>query len=251
MFTILTANYNKEKYLNDWMNSIIRQTYRPIEVIFVDDNSSDNSVKFLNNHKKAFYNNDIKLKIIQNSTQLSYGSSCKKALQQANGYYVGVLDSDDALLPNACKEIVKLYQKYSDIIHIYTNFFKCNPRLFKKKKGNSSLPLKNKSLLESGEKGKHCYSHWRTFIRDIDSPTDIFKDGLRASVDKYMGYKLEEKGKGGFYNKPLYLYRYGAFPCITKDKKYNQKKAWESIKKEFKINRKKNNIKTYPIIKLL
>lgn len=249
-FTILTANYNKRKYLDDWIDSIIKQTYRPIEVVFVDDNSNDNSIKFLNNYKYKFFDNNIELKIIKNLEQLYCGSSYKKALQESTGYYVGVLDSDDALFPNACKEIVNLYKKYPDIFHIYTNFLKCNQKLVKQKKGNSSLPIKNKSLLQSGLKGQHCYSHWRTFAKNINNPEEIFKEDLRASVDKYMGYKLEEKGKGGFYNKPLYLYRYGALPCIVKDKNNNEKKAWNSMKKEFKLNRDKYNIKTYPIVEI-
>ena len=43
--SILIANYNNENFIEDCINSILHQTYKNIEIIFFDDQSSDNSVK--------------------------------------------------------------------------------------------------------------------------------------------------------------------------------------------------------------
>ena len=49
--SILIANYNNEKYLEECLNSILNQTYKNIEIIVIDDNSSDNSSKIINKFK--------------------------------------------------------------------------------------------------------------------------------------------------------------------------------------------------------
>ena len=45
-FTILTSAYNSSLYLNEWAKSIIKQDYRPLEVVLVNDRSKDNTKKF-------------------------------------------------------------------------------------------------------------------------------------------------------------------------------------------------------------
>ena len=48
--TVLIANYNNSKYIDECLASVINQNYKKIEIIVVDDNSSDNSLEILNNY---------------------------------------------------------------------------------------------------------------------------------------------------------------------------------------------------------
>ena len=52
--SILIANYNNEKYLEECLNSILNQTYKNIEIIVIDDDSSDNSSKIINKFNVIF-----------------------------------------------------------------------------------------------------------------------------------------------------------------------------------------------------
>ena len=53
--SIIIVNYNNAKYLNKSVNSALNQTYKFKEVIVIDDNSSDNSIKILQTYKKKIF----------------------------------------------------------------------------------------------------------------------------------------------------------------------------------------------------
>ena len=48
--SVLIANYNNSKYIDQCLESVINQNYKKIEIIVVDDNSSDNSLEIINNY---------------------------------------------------------------------------------------------------------------------------------------------------------------------------------------------------------
>ena len=52
--SIIIVNYNNAKYLNKSVNSALNQNYKSKEIIVIDDNSSDNSIKILQTYKKKF-----------------------------------------------------------------------------------------------------------------------------------------------------------------------------------------------------
>lgn len=247
-FSILTASHNYGLFIEDWALSILKQKYRPLEVVFVDDFSEDNTQYILNNVKKDFTKNNIELKIIKNKYQLFCGSSYKKAFINSSGYFFGILDSDDVLKKKSVDFIMELYKKNLSVGWIYTQFDICDINLVKKRKGFSSLPEKGLSLLDCGFRKKHCYSHWRTFSKRCPDLMSIWKDGLKCSVDKYMGYRLEELCLGGYSDRICYSYRNHKLGSIKRKEKSIE--TWDKVKKEVKDRRENNDIKTFKIIRL-
>jgi glycosyltransferase involved in cell wall biosynthesis len=250
-FTILTASYNKAKNLGDWASSILKQDYRPLEVILVDDKSTDNTNEVLKGIEKDFLNNNIEFKRFYNEKQLYCGSSYKKALENATGSYLGVLDADDMLTDGAVEYIMNLYKEHSDIAWIYTQFLWCNEQMNKKRNGFNRAPEKGKSLLDLADRGIHGVGcGWRTFSYKIKKPEKLFKDGLTCSVDKYMCYRLEEAGNGIFVDKICYQHR--GHPKGSTDSVSSTKDAmtmWKTVIQKTHNRRKKYDKKTYPIIK--
>ena len=88
--SVITAVYNTEKYLRKCLDSLINQTYKNIEIIIVEDCSTDNSKEILNEYKK--YNN---VKIIYNKKNSGLSYSRNIGLENATGKYIGYVDSDD------------------------------------------------------------------------------------------------------------------------------------------------------------
>jgi len=91
--TVLVANYNNSKCIDQCLTSVINQNYKRVEIIVVDDNSSDNSLQILNN-----YTNQIKL--IKKNKKIGLGSfdqmnSYYEAFKESKGEIIFFLDSDD------------------------------------------------------------------------------------------------------------------------------------------------------------
>lgn len=82
--------YNVEKYLRECLDSVINQTLEDIEIICVNDGSTDNSLNILNEYAKK----DERIKIIDKPNS-GYGASMNRALNIAKGEYIGIVESDD------------------------------------------------------------------------------------------------------------------------------------------------------------
>ncbi|MBN1118677.1 MAG: glycosyltransferase family 2 protein [Bacteroidales bacterium] len=102
LISILIAAYNVEKYLDDCLNSCINQTYRDIEVIVVNDGSTDNTRKIAEHYAL----NDNRVKVI-NKENGGLVSARKTGVEVANGDYVFFLDGDDNLPVNSIYSLVQ------------------------------------------------------------------------------------------------------------------------------------------------
>lgn len=103
--------YNTEKYIAKAISSALSQTLRDIEVIVVDDCSTDNTVEVV----RSF--SDPRLKLLLNSENLGAGNARNKGLQAASGKWIAVLDSDDWYAPQRLETLVKIAeQKNADFI---------------------------------------------------------------------------------------------------------------------------------------
>lgn len=111
--SIVVPIYNVEKYLNECLKSIQKQTLKDIEVICVDDGSKDNSLKIAEKYARS----DERFKIITKNNA-GYGDSMNRGFDASTGEYIGIVESDDYIeynmfesLYNAAKfnkcEIVK------------------------------------------------------------------------------------------------------------------------------------------------
>lgn len=247
-FTILTAAYNSGRYIEEWANSILLQKYRPLEVVCVEDKSTDNTLKELKKAGKKFKNKNIEFKLIQQDKKLHCGSSYNKALENATGSYFGILDSDDALESFACEYIVNIYERFKNVAWIYTQYNKYNRRMTRiMKRGFCKYPGKKETILSMEKKDINIYGHWRTFSDRILSSKNLFGKGLKCCIDKHLGFRLEEVGIGMFVDKVCYRYRTRSKGENSIVHAYPLKRIRAEIVKETEKRRKKNNI--YSVLK--
>ena len=103
LVSIIVPVYNVEKYLRECLESLRVQTLEDIEIVCVDDGSTDGSLAILREYEA----NDGRFKVIT-KPNAGYGSSMNAGLAAACGTYVGVLESDDFCRSDMCE---KLYRK--------------------------------------------------------------------------------------------------------------------------------------------
>jgi len=113
LVSIIINNYNYERFLAEAIDSALAQTYEDVEVIVVDDGSTDNSRQII-----AEYGDRI-IPILQaNGKQAAAFNS---GFARSQGEIIIFLDSDDYLVPQAVAEIVKIWQPNLAKVHYRLN----------------------------------------------------------------------------------------------------------------------------------
>jgi len=95
LVTAVIVNYNNRLYLERCINSILNQTYGKVEIIFIDNVSTDGSYEFV---KEKFQKYNINL--IKNNKNVGYAGGANQGIKLANGEYVLILNPDIVLEPN-------------------------------------------------------------------------------------------------------------------------------------------------------
>lgn len=113
MITVVVPVYNNALYLESCLDSILAQTYRDLEIICVNDGSTDNSLELLHTIAKR----DPRVTVL---SQENAGVSAARnaGLELAHGDFVAFVDSDDELEPDMYETLLKLATEYqADIAH--------------------------------------------------------------------------------------------------------------------------------------
>lgn len=130
LVSIIVPVFNVEEYLDDCINSILNQTYKNIEVILVDDGSTDNSGTICdllgqkNNKVKVFHNNNNGVSYTRNY-----------AIRMTTGKYILPVDGDDIIADTYVEKAVNILEKNDSIGIVY-----CRANFFGKINGEWELP---------------------------------------------------------------------------------------------------------------
>ncbi|MDT2686683.1 glycosyltransferase family 2 protein [Enterococcus gallinarum] len=107
--SIIVPVYNAEQYLYDCIISLLQQTYENIEIIIVDDGSTDQSYHIAKDIKEKNHSKDIKLINKKNGGQ---SSARNLGVSIAKGDYIAFVDSDDFITPIYCEELMNAVKKF-------------------------------------------------------------------------------------------------------------------------------------------
>lgn len=105
--SIIVPIYNTEEYLEKCINSLINQKYKSIEIILVNDGSTDGSLKICNFYQKK----DPRIVVISKK-HTGVSDTRNVGIQQATGDYIGFVDSDDYVDPDMFYHLIIGLQKY-------------------------------------------------------------------------------------------------------------------------------------------
>lgn len=215
--SVIVPIYNAEKYLIECLESIINQTYKNIEIILINDGSTDNSLNICNRYKKYNF-----LKIISQPNQ---GVSCarNKGLKIASGKYIVFVDSDDYIAPNMIEELVKGITKTDIAICEYNELYKDNVIPIKIDNKLTSINQEEAILLTFANAGGYLWN--KIFKKDIIEKNNLYFDkDIHMLEDQLFVLKyLSKINKAKIIHKSLYNYRIRKTSAArnTNDDKYN------------------------------
>lgn len=250
--SIIVPVYNVEQYLEKCLNSLINQTLTDIEIICVDDCSTDNSYKILKKYAKQ----DSRITILKNKKNSGQSVSRNIAIDKAKADYIMFCDSDDWFEPTMCEHMLELIiKKHSDLGACSVNVvYEANPNL----KNNDQcfcLPDGCFNPHDFRLQKMHNGTPLRIFKKNIIVENDIkFPHGLKYE-DVYFSnvYNLYVK-KIATTSEKLYNYRrrngsttsttFAGHSHITTDQAKIAIKYFDYLKKHNFYNQEYNNFWT-------
>ena len=121
LVTVYIVNSNYGKYISQAIQSVLNQTYKNIEILVIDDFSSDNSKKII---KK--YVSNPKIKIILNKKKIGLLKSSNIAIKASKGEYVIRLDADDYFDKDLVSTFVKKIKNNLNSAFVYSDYYEVN-----------------------------------------------------------------------------------------------------------------------------
>jgi len=185
--SVIMSVYNGETFLNDAIESILRQTFSDFEFIIVNDKSTDNTENILREYIKR----DERIKIIQNSENIGLTKSLNKAIKQSKGTYIARMDADDVSEPERLEKQIRFMGNNLNIVLCGTLGWIIDDKGEKIKEKNlkTSYADIKKSLLFNNQ-----FIHSSLFIRkDILDKEGFYDESFQKSQDYELILRLASK----------------------------------------------------------
>jgi len=174
LVSLIIPVYNDAEFLRDSLDSAINQTLQDIEIICVNDGSTNNSLAVMNEYAKK----DSRIRIINKPENAGTLIARKDGVAKAKGNFTMFLDADDCLAPNACETAYNLIAgddadvlKFSYAVHEYSEA------------GNiSNIRVENPNCGEIFDKNKLLQNYFSGSEFSDSLCTEIFKTELLKSA---------------------------------------------------------------------
>ncbi|MBN9351766.1 MAG: glycosyltransferase family 2 protein [Chitinophagaceae bacterium] len=111
LVSVLMTAYNREQYIAEAIESVLASTYKNLELIIVDDHSSENTVSIARKYEAK----DSRVKVFENNNNLGDYPNRNKAASYAKGEFIQYVDSDDSIYPDGLEKIMQILDNLPDV----------------------------------------------------------------------------------------------------------------------------------------
>lgn len=187
--SVIIPNYNQAKYLKETLEAILAQSLQEIDILVVDDASTDESCKIVEEYQKK----DSRLSLLR--LEKNSGGPIvpiREGLKHVRGDYIALIAGDDIVQPHFFEEAIDVVKKYPEVGICFGNYL-----LFADRR---PYFFKEISILDHPEpmvlKPEEMVALSRTKCFHIPSQSSIYRKDLLL---KFGGYREELKGYSDFY----------------------------------------------------
>lgn len=228
LVSVVIPVYNVEKYLDECISSVINQTYRNLEIIIVDDGSTDNSPDIY----LKYAQDDQRIKIIKKK-HLGLGASRNIGIANAKGKYIYFLDSDDYIKENMFSSIIPYMEEnkldicfFSADVRIDDDSLEWNKEMYIKKK-TYYIEKGTELLKDMYVNGEYQCQNCMFVTKRMMFDNLKYREGI-LHEDVFLAFQLINKAKlAGVLNTSFYFRRVRSNSIMTNS---NIKKNYESYK---------------------
>ena len=134
LVSIITPCYNVQEYVENYLLSILNQTYPNLELILVDDGSTDKTAETIASYRAKFAARSIAFKYLYQE-HINQAEALNKGLNVFKGDYLIWPDSDDVLEPLSIEKRVDFLEKHSEFGFVRSNYYLIDPKTEKRSGG--------------------------------------------------------------------------------------------------------------------
>jgi len=217
MISVIIPLYNKEKSIYSTLQSVCEQTYTDIEILVVDDGSTDDSAIVVESHP------DIRIQLIQKEN----GGVCSarnRGIQKAKGKYIALLDADDLWDKDYLAEQIRMIHDFPDATMWGINFVELSGGKMVRRL-STGLPdgyrgyVDNYFQLKGRISDLFCSSSV-VIRRDVFEEVGYFDERIRYAEDDDMWWRIIATHRVAFYDKYLVFYQFDAENRALRKKVY-------------------------------
>lgn len=238
LVSILVTNYNNSKFIKESLDSAIRQTYKNTEIVFVDDQSTDDSVRVVEDY--VMDHPEIPITLFVSPENKGCPASKRKCVDLCHGDYFVFLDSDDVAAADAIEKLMDVMMSRDEGYSIvYSDMYECDEKLTPISRSYCGGPIpEGQSNLNS--LGGHVTFMTLCSKKCYDQTSGInVNAGLAEDQDLY--FKMEEVAPVRYVDFPLYYYRKHDHNISYNPDREVENKYWLLKAKTDAYYRRKNN----------
>lgn len=203
LVSVIMPSYNTSDYIKESIESVLNQTYSNLELIIVDDCSTDNTDEIIKSIK------DDRIRYYKNEVNSGAAISRNKALKEAKGQWIAFLDSDDLWMPEKLEKQIK-FMKDNNYLFSYTNYEEIDM-------GGKSRNVKvtgPKKITETGM-FNYCWPGCLTVMYDASKIGLIQIKDIKKNNDYAMWLKICKKADCFLLDEMLAKYRKGRVGSVS------------------------------------
>lgn len=230
LVSIILATYNGEKYLAQQLESLLQQTYSNIEIIAVDDASSDKTLDILNEYAGKHPN----MKVFVNEENIGFIKNFDKGCSLSSGQFIAPCDQDDYWDPAKTE---KLVNNIGNSAMAFCDSFVCDEHLNKKGKKISDK-VNCQDFTSCLQQCVYCriYGHATLITREVYTKSSPFISDIPH--DWWLCYNATLLGGIKYIDEPLVYYRQHADNAIgvvgEKRRKHHKKIKETGVKQKIR-----------------
>lgn len=204
--SVIVPVYNSSEFLRTCLDSLVSQTLKDLEIIVIDDCSTDNSLSILNEYAQKY----PQIRVFHNQQNLGQGATRNRGIKLSTGEYIGFVDSDDYINPRMFEDMYRetIIHNQPDIVTTGIVFVKndcyANTDLsyFEHNSGREIDFISNPDALCDESPAVWNKIFKKSFLGDYKFLENCLWEDVAFSFSK-----LIESGKVIFLNNPNYFYR--------------------------------------------